>query len=102
MKMHSLLFWPMLLHRSIESKKSLEKRAWLRAVAAQKLASQRNSALKALETRLHCPPQQQEIKQAKEESDDFIFVNGEGLSIGEYLRSKIYKRVGYWQFFCYS
>lgn len=92
----------MLLYRSIESKESVGRRMYLRSVAAVKLAEQQKLALEDLKVRLQNQPQSHTNLLTLEqglvsgiELDDMCA--GE-LSVGEFLKQRMFKRVGCYRF----
>ncbi|EFO20880.2 hypothetical protein LOAG_07607 [Loa loa] len=95
-KLRTLLFWPMLLYRSIENKESVERREYLRSVATLKLAEQQKLALESLKIRLQSQPQprtnlltpEQTVAPENELDDDYAAE----LSVGEFLKQRMYKR----------
>ncbi|VDO26663.1 unnamed protein product [Onchocerca flexuosa] len=95
-KLRTLLFWPMLLYRSIESKDSLEERMYLRSVAAMKLSEQQKQALESLKERLQSQlrsdanaPISKQIMVPENDFDDDYTAE---LSVGEFLKQRMYKR----------
>ncbi|KAM3718017.1 snRNA-activating protein complex subunit [Dirofilaria immitis] len=95
-KLRTLLFWPILLYRSIESKDSVERRMYLRSIATAKLENQQKQALESLKVRLHNQLQSgtsaltsDQIMVPENEFDDDCTAE---LSVGEFLKQRMYKR----------
>ncbi|CAG9531615.1 unnamed protein product [Cercopithifilaria johnstoni] len=95
-KLRVLLFWPMFLYRSIESKESVERRMYLRSVATSKLAEQQKQTLESLKVRLQNQLHpgknlltSEQITIPEEEFDDDYAAE---LSVGEFLKKRMYKQ----------
>ncbi|VBB27240.1 unnamed protein product [Acanthocheilonema viteae] len=95
-KLRTLLFWPMLLYRSIESKESVERRMYLRSVATTKLAEQQKQALESFKIRLqsqvHPDKDFLTSEQIATSETDFDDDCAAELSVGEFLKKRMYKR----------
>lgn len=87
----------MLLYRSIESKESVERRMYLRSIASIKLAEQQKQALESLKVRLQNRIQPDENLTSEQiaipEDDDYAAE----LSVGEFLKKRMYKRVSHYK-----
>uniref|UniRef100_A0A915PMD7 Uncharacterized protein n=1 Tax=Setaria digitata TaxID=48799 RepID=A0A915PMD7_9BILA len=99
-KLRTLLFWPMLLYRSTEIKESVDRRIHLRSIGSIKLAEEQKLALESLKARLqnqsqsHILVSEQGIIGESEFDNDCVAE----LSVGEFLKQRMYKRVNYYQY----
>uniref|UniRef100_A0A8R1TVW9 snRNA-activating protein complex subunit 4 n=1 Tax=Onchocerca volvulus TaxID=6282 RepID=A0A8R1TVW9_ONCVO len=95
-KLRTLLFWPMLLYRSIESKDSLEERIYLRSVVTTKLSEQQKQTLESLKERLQGQLRSDMnaliLEQIMVPENDFDDDYTAELSVGEFLKQRMYKR----------
>lgn len=89
----------MLLYRSTESEESVERRMYLRSLAAEKLVEQQKQTFESLKVRLQSQPHPDKNLPASEQTaipeneydDDYA----EELSVGEFLKKQMYKRVSH-------
>lgn len=91
----------MLLYRSTESKESVERRMYLRSIAATKLAEQQKQALDNLKVRFQSqlqPRRDRTTEQTVVLENEFDDDCAAELSVGEFLKQRMYKQVSYYKY----